>query len=512
MQRINGVATRRGWAALLTAVSLVLAVGCSVVAPSNGEVVAEPLSGSGLPKLTWKGDISFFAQSYTPEAPGVQLAAGATKLHALQNLAVKFERLYPGIHIKFVAPTFQDTNQQVVSMAASGSMYDIYFNQYTNFNSVFPKGVVYNLAPYLNRPNPFIKGNTKWRDVMNPRVLSEMQAPGGQIYDINGDYAGVLFYYNRDLFAKAGITAPPTTWAGLLADCAKLKAHGIIPGADVPTYDWWVRIWLGNYLGEQTLKQISAYGNAPGISTGDDAVAYSKGIIDPTKNPKVMAWWPEALKLYRYWDPNVTVIPWSNPPPGAQNEINLFSAGKVAMIFDLSAVPSAVAAANKGKIPFKLGSFPFPSLAGVRPYGTSYDSSTSAGGPEAAFQYAVSTPKADLSMGQKGKLLACLAWLQYIATPPNDAAIVNELGSFVPSFVGAEPTPVLAPVKAAIDKPWYQQDGGQNFSPEGYTKIRDIFQQYVSGHLSFADAKKQYAKAIADAYKQYQAIYAHGGA
>ena len=37
-----------------------------------------------------------------------------------------------------------------------------------------------------------------------------------------------LVYYNKSMFAQAGAT-PPTTWAEFLADCAKLKAHGIVP-------------------------------------------------------------------------------------------------------------------------------------------------------------------------------------------------------------------------------------------------------------------------------------------
>jgi ABC-type glycerol-3-phosphate transport system substrate-binding protein len=37
-----------------------------------------------------------------------------------------------------------------------------------------------------------------------------------------------LVYYNKALFSKAGVT-PPTTWAEFMADCAKLKAHGIVP-------------------------------------------------------------------------------------------------------------------------------------------------------------------------------------------------------------------------------------------------------------------------------------------
>src|SRR5580704_12675152 len=37
-----------------------------------------------------------------------------------------------------------------------------------------------------------------------------------------------LVYYNKSMFAKAGIT-PPTTWAQFMTDCAKLKAAGIVP-------------------------------------------------------------------------------------------------------------------------------------------------------------------------------------------------------------------------------------------------------------------------------------------
>jgi ABC-type glycerol-3-phosphate transport system substrate-binding protein len=37
-----------------------------------------------------------------------------------------------------------------------------------------------------------------------------------------------LVYYNKSMFAKAGIT-PPTTWAQFMTDCAKLKAAGMVP-------------------------------------------------------------------------------------------------------------------------------------------------------------------------------------------------------------------------------------------------------------------------------------------
>jgi multiple sugar transport system substrate-binding protein/raffinose/stachyose/melibiose transport system substrate-binding protein len=38
-----------------------------------------------------------------------------------------------------------------------------------------------------------------------------------------------MVFYNKTLFAKAGITAPPKTWSDFMTVCAKLKAVGITP-------------------------------------------------------------------------------------------------------------------------------------------------------------------------------------------------------------------------------------------------------------------------------------------
>src|SRR6266545_5064087 len=38
-----------------------------------------------------------------------------------------------------------------------------------------------------------------------------------------------MVFYNKTLFAKAGITAPPKTWSDFLTVCGKVKAAGIVP-------------------------------------------------------------------------------------------------------------------------------------------------------------------------------------------------------------------------------------------------------------------------------------------
>ncbi|MGB2569440.1 extracellular solute-binding protein [Micromonospora citrea] len=58
---------------------------------------------------------------------------------------------------------------------------------------------------------------------MQPFTIDE------RIYGVPFDVGMVGFWYNKDLFARAGITAMPTSWAGVLDVVRKLKAAGIVP-------------------------------------------------------------------------------------------------------------------------------------------------------------------------------------------------------------------------------------------------------------------------------------------
>ncbi len=57
----------------------------------------------------------------------------------------------------------------------------------------------------------------------------------------------VGWWYNKDLFAKAGIQAPPTTWTEFLDEVKKLKAAGITPIA-LGEKDSWTGMHIWSYL------------------------------------------------------------------------------------------------------------------------------------------------------------------------------------------------------------------------------------------------------------------------
>jgi raffinose/stachyose/melibiose transport system substrate-binding protein/xylobiose transport system substrate-binding protein len=54
----------------------------------------------------------------------------------------------------------------------------------------------------------------------------------------------VALFYNKDVFADAGIEGPPATWKDLLKDIDKIKANGVTPIALAGSQAWCELMWL----------------------------------------------------------------------------------------------------------------------------------------------------------------------------------------------------------------------------------------------------------------------------
>jgi raffinose/stachyose/melibiose transport system substrate-binding protein len=103
-----------------------------------------------------------------------------------------------------------------------------------------------------------------WKDTVNPGAMSIYQYKGAQ-YGVPWDMGLIGFWYNKALFTKAGITAPPATWDELLAAVSKLKAAGVAPLA-IAGKDEWPSMHLWTYLvlrngGGDALAQMVQSGN-----------------------------------------------------------------------------------------------------------------------------------------------------------------------------------------------------------------------------------------------------------
>lgn len=99
-----------------------------------------------------------------------------------------------------------------------------------------------------------------WRNTFSPGALG-VYAYQGTNYGVPWDMGMVGFWYNKDLFAQAGIEAPPATWGELLTAVEKLKAAGITPialgaGDKWPAAFWWE--YLATRIGGQAAFDAAA--------------------------------------------------------------------------------------------------------------------------------------------------------------------------------------------------------------------------------------------------------------
>ncbi|MGW4271810.1 extracellular solute-binding protein [Streptomyces seoulensis] len=72
----------------------------------------------------------------------------------------------------------------------------------------------------------------------------------------------VALFYNKDVFAKAGIAGPPATWQQLLDDIDRMKAKGVTPIALAGSQAWtelmWIEYLLDRVGGPQVFADIQA--------------------------------------------------------------------------------------------------------------------------------------------------------------------------------------------------------------------------------------------------------------
>jgi len=105
-------------------------------------------------------------------------------------------------------------------------------------NQQVEAGLLKDITSYLDKDG--------WRETFSEGALG-VYAYKGRNYGVPRDMGMVGFWYNKDLFAKAGISNPPATWNEFLEVIKKLKAAGITPIA-LGEGDKWPGAFYWEYL------------------------------------------------------------------------------------------------------------------------------------------------------------------------------------------------------------------------------------------------------------------------
>lgn len=439
----------------------------------------------------WQGEIVFFAQAYTPNSQ----QPNANQLTAFAEVADAYMAEHPGITITFVDEDFPDYLQTVRVKSSGRELWDIFWVQAGVINGVLPKGIARDLTADFAEPNPYIEGNTAWVDAMNPTVVGYSTAPGGQQYVVNGDFVGTAFFYNKQLFEQAGIEAAPTSWSEIIAAAQTLNDAGITPYAGSYEFTWFGRHFWSDFFSTD-YELLAGCDGAPGQSPQDEAAGINAGILS-TEDPRFMAWWPlwktfTDLGSQEYVAQEVGV-----GDEGAQED---FAAGQTAIYYAGSWVPRNLQTIG---IEFELGAFSFPMLTTEdTEFATGTDVSAVVGGPNAAYQYAMSTAESNQTLEEEGKEAAVLDFLRYIGTPEVIEKVVNELGSFAPTWPGTTPVAGLETFAEQANQGLQVVNIGNSSAALG-PNLQKAFGLYLSGNLDLDQATSQVQGELDRAVQDY---------
>lgn len=407
-------------------------------------VMAISMSGGAQPKASAQGVTIRWWHITTAE----------TQAAYWQQAADDFMEAHPGVTIEITIQENEAFKERLVTVMQGEQPPDLFQSWGGGVLWEFANaGLLRNIAPELEG---------EWKDSFSAQAALELYGQDGEYYGVPWDWGAVGIYYNKALFAQAGLDPenPPATWDEFLSAVQALKDAGITPislgeGDKWPGHFWWVYLSLrigGQEAFLNAYNRDGGFADEPFVQAGDalqqlvDLEPFPDGYLGLGYGDQagLMGDGLAAMELMGQW------------APGAQIE-NSESAG--------------------GGIEGNLGWFPFPAVEG----GAGNADDVLGGGNG----FAVGKDAPD----------EAVEFLRYLTSPE-----VQMAGSFfvLPTVAGAESAvtdPVLQTVLAARNSAPYLQLYYDQFLPPAVGQaVNDSVQGIFSGDLSAEDA----ASAIED--------------
>ena len=188
--------------------------------------------------------------------------ATATDNAGLASLTTQYEKAHPGVTVEWLpnnTSSITAANAAVEAQASGAAAPDLVWEQYGPVTSgSVPAGLLQNIKPFLKAPNPYVPGNKSWLSLFPASVTPYMTSPNGDIDLILGSAVETGMFYNKALFAKAGISDTPSTWAQFMSDLAKLHGAKIQPfifaDGGLCNPSWYERLATSSLLADEVSK------------------------------------------------------------------------------------------------------------------------------------------------------------------------------------------------------------------------------------------------------------------
>ena len=255
--------------------------------------------------------------------------------------------------------------------------------------------------PWLEQTNPYT--GKAWKESLDLGTMGvNLDAMGANdhLWVLNFESVQIVWLYNKEIFAKAGITEAPTTFNQLIDDFKKIKEAGYIPlalGGNSNSMwsgeaGWLVRVYGDQYMRDSieiVRSQPDDYNFVAGLDDQwkfDPADPYNDSNSRVTKNdvrvwkaikektgpfkiegnPKWKAFMENLKTLFSYTEPGFFGV-------NAEQAYSLFLTGKAATMMSTPGsywqLPKDLADEKKsgvkgGAKPFEFGFFNMPSMEG----------------------------------------------------------------------------------------------------------------------------------------------------
>ena len=324
----------------IAAIALAAATATAAAACSGGSSSSSSSSSSSTPVTSTSASPSTSATSAPVTLTWWNNATSGGLLTVWQNAIKSFEASHPGITIQNVPIQNEQFTTKIPPALASSNPPDIY-QQWGGGQeeTQLASGKLTNLSTDVS----------SWISELGS-AAQNWNVKGGW-YGVPYDLHVVGFWYRKDLFAKAGISSPPTTIAQLESDDAKLKAAGITPIA-VGSKDRWPDAFWWEYFAVRECPTSVIQQAMSSVSLSNSC--FSKATTDMTS--------------FMATDPFQTGFLGTASQQGAGSSAGMVGEGKAAMElqgdWDPGVMMGDIPAADQKNLYNELGWFPFPTIPG----------------------------------------------------------------------------------------------------------------------------------------------------
>ncbi|MCB8881019.1 extracellular solute-binding protein [Acidisoma cellulosilytica] len=250
-----------------------------------------------------------------------------------QKIADDFHAANPSITVKVQTVNWNDFDTKIQTMVQNRQYPDITEGDY--FSNYAQEGLLYKVSDVMTDPSNLMPAFTK------------LGSYEGAQYGMPFTTSSRTLFYNKKLFAEAGIAAAPKTWDELMTDAGKITAKG--------------HIGYGMPLGPEEAQAetlLWLLGNGGGYQTAD-----GKWAINSPQNVETLEF---MTKLVKAGD--------TEPNPGTKNRaaiLEQFAQGQIGMVNGITTLlpiiktAGALTDADWGTAPITGKAGPLDSTLGV---------------------------------------------------------------------------------------------------------------------------------------------------